>query len=111
MTEFLLFVCLHSFFTLIVDRFSFLGGYTYCWWTDKKEHVNASSSYYYYYNRRIYLNLSKPTQSAAGLKSLKPAAHGRYLMCKSLPYYFHLLYRSTFILLLAKCMLGLFVFP
>ena len=30
-------------------------------------------------------------------------------MCKSLPYYFHLLYRRTFIILLAKCMLGLFV--
>ena len=36
-----------------------------------------------------------------------------YLMCKSLPCYFNLLYRirSTFILLTAKCMLGLFVFP
>ena len=32
------------------------------------------------------------------------------IMCKSLPYYFHLLYRSTFILLSAKCMLGIFVF-
>ena len=34
-----------------------------------------------------------------------------YLICKSSPYYFHLLYKSTFILLSAKCMLGLFVFP
>ena len=33
------------------------------------------------------------------------------LMCKSLPYYLQLLYRNTFILLLVKCMLGLFVFP
>ena len=67
--------------------------------------------YYYYFNRRIYLNLSKSTQSAAGLKALKPAVNGRYLMCKSMPYYIHLLYRSTFILLSAKCTLGLFVFP
>ena len=59
----------------------------------------------------VYLNLFKSTQSAAGLKVLKPAANGRYLMCKSSPYYFHLLYRSTFIVLSAKCMLGLFVFP
>ena len=39
--------------------------------------------YYYYYNcidRRIYLNLSKSTQSATGLNALKPAANGRYLM-------------------------------
>ena len=62
------------------------------------------------FHRRIYLNLFKSTPSAAGLKALKPAASGRYLMCKSLPCYFHLLYRSTFILLSAKCMLGLFVF-
>ena len=54
----------------------------------------------YCIDRRIYLNLFKPTQSAAGLKALKPAANGRYLMCKSSPYYFHLHgYRSTFILL------------
>ena len=44
-------------------------------------------------------------------RCLKPAANGRYLMCKSLPYYFHLLNRSTFILLSAKGMLGLFMFP
>ena len=42
----------------------------------------------------IYLHLSKSTQSAAGLKALKPAANERYLMCKSLPYYFHLLYHT-----------------
>ena len=30
--------------------------------------------YYYYIDRRIYLNISKSTQSAAGLKVLKPAA-------------------------------------
>ena len=62
-------------------------------------------------DRFIYLNLFKSTESATGLKALKPAANGSYLMCKSLPYYFHLLYRSTFILLSAKCMLGLFMFP
>ena len=47
--------------------------------------------YYYYYciDRSIYLNLSKSTQSAAWLKALKPAANGRYFMCKPLPYYFH----------------------
>ena len=41
-------------------------------------------------------------QSVAGLKALKPAANGRYLiklMCKSLPYSLHLL-RSTFIFLM-----------
>ena len=32
----------------------------------------------------IYLNLTESIQSAAGLKLLKPAANGRYLMCKSL---------------------------
>ena len=32
----------------------------------------------YCIDRRIYLNLSKSTQSAAGLKSLEPAANGRY---------------------------------
>ena len=49
--------------------------------------------YYYYYHhyyidKRIYLNLSKSTQSAAGLKALKSAANGRYLTCKSLSYCF-----------------------
>ena len=64
----------------------------------------------YYYNDRwrIYLNLFKWSQSAAGVKALKPAANGHYLTCKLLPYY--LLYRSTFILLSVMCMLGLFVF-
>ena len=57
-------------------------------------------------DRCIYLNLVKSTQSAAELKALKHAAIGRYLMCKSLPYYFHLLYRSTFILLSAKVHAG-----
>ena len=33
------------------------------------------------------------------VEALKPAANGLYLMCKSLPYNLHLLYRSTFILL------------
>ena len=55
----------------------------------------------------MYLNRSKLTQSAAGPTALKPAANGRYLMCKSLPYYLHLLYRT--VLLSVKCMLGLFV--
>ena len=31
-------------------------------------------------DRRIYLNLYKSTQSTAGLKALKPAASGRYLI-------------------------------
>ena len=44
-----------------------------------------TDSYYYYIDGRIYFNLSKLTQSAAGLKALKPAANGCYLMCKSLP--------------------------
>ena len=43
----------------------------------------------------MYLNLSKPTQSAAGLKVLKPAANRRHLMCKPLPYYVHFQYRRT----------------
>ena len=45
--------------------------------------------------KRIYLNLFKSNQSTAGLKALKPAANGCYLMCKSSTYYFHLLYKST----------------
>ena len=45
------------------------------------------------------------------MKAVKHAASGRYLMCKSLHCYLHLLYRSTFILLSAKCMLGLFRLP
>ena len=60
---------------------------------------------------RIYLNLSKSNQRAAGLKAVKPAANGHYLMCKSLPYYLRLLYKSTVILLSVKCMPGLFMFP
>ena len=71
--------------------------------------VILKQQYYYYFDTRIYLNLSKSTQSAVGLKALKPAANGHYLMCKSLPYYLH--YRSTLILLSIKCMLGLFLFP
>ena len=36
--------------------------------------------------------ISKSTQSAAGLNVLRPAANGRYIMCKSLPCYnLHLL--------------------
>ena len=65
----------------------------------------------YCIDRCIYLNLSKSTRNAAGLKALKPAANGRYLMCKSLSCYFQLLYRSKFIFLSAKSVLGLFVFP
>ena len=34
-------------------------------------------------------------KSTAGLKALKLPANGRYLMCKSLPYNFPLLYRSN----------------
>ena len=57
------------------------------------------------------INQSIPNQLklVAGLKALKSAANGRYLMCKSFPYYLHLLYKSTFIMPV-KCMLGLFVF-
>ena len=49
--------------------------------------------YYYYYctDRRIYLNLSKSTRSAVGLKALNPAANGCYLInvqIMTLPYYF-----------------------
>ena len=86
----------------------------------------------YCIGRHIYLNLSKSTQSTAGLKALKPAANRCFLTSKSLPCYFHLLYRSTinkqrevialqqfdvklyrstFILPSGKCMLGLFMFP
>ena len=65
---------------------------------------NTMQYYYYYYycyiDEHIYLNLSKSNQSATGLKALKPAANGHYLMCKSLPCYLHLLYKSTFMLLL-----------
>ena len=60
---------------------------------------SSSSSSYYYIDRRICLNIFKSTQSAAVLKALKIAAIGCHLMCKSLPYYLHLLSRSTFILL------------
>ena len=64
----------------------------------------------YCIDRRVYLNLFQiDSKRRMGMKALKPAANGRYLMCKSLPCYFHLLYRSTFIFLSAKCMLGLFV--
>ena len=59
-------------------------------------------SNYIVLDRHIYLNLSESTQSTAGLKALKPAANGRYLMCKSSPCYLHLVYRSTFILLSVK---------
>ena len=54
--------------------------------------------YCFYYcccfiDRRIYFNLFKSTQTAAGLKAFWSllSANGRYLMCKSLPDYFHLL--------------------
>ena len=43
-------------------------------------------------DRRMYLNLSKSIQSTAGLRALKPAANGRYFMCKSLPYYLAYIY-------------------
>ena len=56
---------------------------------------NKNNNNNYYIDGRIYLNLSKSIQSTAGLKALKPVANGRSLMCKSLPYYLHLLYRST----------------
>ena len=53
-------------------------------------HQHCPHPHYYYY-----------------FEALKLEANGRYLVCKSSPYYFHLLYRSTFFLLSAKCMLGL----
>ena len=61
---------------------------------------------YYCIDRRIYLNLSKSTEIAAGLKAFRSLL--------PLSYYFNLLYRSTLIgviLLSAKCILGLFMFP
>ena len=71
-------------------------------------HQNCCHDYYYYIDRRIYLNLSKSTQRVAGLKVLKPAANGRYLMCKALPNCLHLLNRSTFILLSVEMHAGSF---
>ena len=64
-----------------------------------------------YTDRCIYLNLSKSTQSTAWLKAFETCCqYGCWLMHNSLPYYFHLLYRSTFIILPAKRMLALFMF-
>ena len=54
----------------------------------------------------IYMRRKTPCTACSwrrrGVEALKPAADGRYLMCKSLPCYFSLLYRSTFNLLNAK---------
>ena len=60
-----------------------------------------------YIDGRLYLNLSKSTQSTGGLKALNPAASGRYLLRKSLftfteqnyIYYLRLLNGSIFIFL------------
>ena len=43
-------------------------------------------------------------------ESSEAYASESYLMCKSLPYYIHLLNKSTCILLSVKCMLGLLRF-
>ena len=44
--------------------------------------VVNNNNHHYYIDRRIYLNLSNSIQSATGLKDLKSAANGRYLVCK-----------------------------
>ena len=51
-------------------------------------YIRAIVDYFYFYNyhyidKLIYFNLCKSSQSAAGLKALKPAANRRNLMCKS----------------------------
>ena len=73
--------------------------------------MNAIPHQHYYYclDRRIYLTLSKSTQSTAGLKALKSAADGRYLMCKSLPYYFHFIVQKYIYPPVSKVHAGSFV--
>ena len=51
----------------------------------KKQQLSFAGIYftlyhYYHIHGRIYLNLSRSIQSAAGLKDVTPAANGRYLM-------------------------------
>ena len=41
-------------------------------------------------------------------EALKPAANGRYLMCKSLSYYLHLLYISSLFVSFCNYMNGIF---
>ena len=64
----------------------------------------------YCIDRRIDLNLSKSTQSAAGLKALKPAANGRLLNLQIITLLFTVTarYRSTFILPVSKVHAGSF---
>ena len=54
--------------------------------TDTTDSTSYTTVCYYYYciDKHTYLHVSKSTQSAAGLKALKSAANGRYLMCKSI---------------------------
>ena len=58
-------------------------------------------------DRRIYLNLSKSTESSAGLKALKPAANGRYLINVLIITLFTFTVQKYIILLSVMCMLGL----
>ena len=44
-------------------------------------HTHNDTYYYYYIDGSIYLNPSKSIQNDTGLKALKPAANGSYLMC------------------------------
>ena len=57
----------------------------------------------------VYLNVFQINSKhcKVRVKALKPAANGHYFMRKPLPYCYHLLYRSTFIFLSVKSMLGL----
>ena len=51
--------------------------------TTTTTNVNDNNDNNYCFERRIYHNLSKSIQIAAGLKPLKPAANGRsVVMCK-----------------------------
>ena len=52
--------------------------------------------HYYYIDGRIasITICPKSTQSTAGIRVLRPAANGCYLMCKSLPCYLQQLYRE-----------------
>ena len=68
---------------------------TFVVWQHKTTAALPGHGYYYCIDRRFYLDLPKLTQSIAGLKALKPAANGRYLMCKSLPYYFPVIKTNT----------------
>ena len=69
-------------------------------WQYNNDNNNNNNNYYilyfYFYNYYIQFQINSKRRRA---EALKPAASGRYLMFKSLPYYLRLLYRSAFILL------------